>query len=121
MLSLPILIFVVVNLLKFGAGIAFPYDVFATLGRQLRLTTSFDLLSPVIFMGGALAAIALSLAAQISARVESAAGIRVLTAVGIRIHPWTAAVLLSALAALTLLLAYVAAENLAELLRAGSI
>jgi transcriptional regulator with XRE-family HTH domain len=116
-LALPAVLFVAVNLLKFGAGIAAPYDWLAEAGGQLRLVGVFNLLSPVLFIGGALAAVALSLVTQVRARVEIDEGARILSAVGVQIHFWSAAVMLIALAALIMLMAYAVGENLPDLLR----
>jgi transcriptional regulator with XRE-family HTH domain len=118
-LALPAVLFVAVNLLKFGAGVASPYDLLAAAGHQLRLGGAFETLSPVLFIGGALAAVALSVATQIRARVEAEGGVRLLSGVGLQIHPWSAAVTLLALVALMALAAYAIGENLPDVLRAA--
>jgi hypothetical protein len=118
LLGLPIVLFVAVNLLKYGAGIAAPYDLLASAGRHLGLVGLFDLVSPVVFIGGALIAIFLSLAAQVRARVERHGRTVVLSGVGVEFHVWSTAVMLLTLAAFMAMLVYAIGENLPDFLRA---
>ena len=120
LLALPLLVFVAVNLLKFGAGIAAPYDSLAAVGDRLGLVSLFDRLSPLLFLGGGVTAVLLTAAAQVRARTESEAGAVLVAAVGLRLDARSLAALLLALAALASLAAYLVGENLPDLVRAAS-
>jgi DNA-binding XRE family transcriptional regulator len=114
-LALPCALFVWVNLLKSGLGLALPYDLLADAGQQLGLLAAFDRLSPFLFVGGPLAAILLNLRALVRPRLQGGA----VTALEYRLSLPSLAVLLAAGGAAAILCAYLVAENLAHLARAA--
>jgi DNA-binding XRE family transcriptional regulator len=115
LLVLPVMLFVGVNLLKFGAGIAAPYDLLASLDALPGAARAFELLSPPLFVGGPLIALGLALLAQIRPQGEWRAGGMTLTGVEIRFHPAALALAFAACASLAILLAYLAGETLTHL------
>lgn len=56
LLALPCVLFVAVNLLNYGAGIAGPYDALANLGGALGIAGAFELLSPLLLLAAPLGA-----------------------------------------------------------------
>ena len=119
LLALPAMTFVTVNLLKYGAGIAGPYDQVAGAGTALGLDGAFEALSPLILMGGPVAAASIALLALVRPQGELRGGAVTLTGVELRFHPAAAAILLAAAATVAILLAYLAGETLIHLARAA--
>jgi transcriptional regulator with XRE-family HTH domain len=117
LLVLPATLFVIVNLLKYGAGIAAPYDFLAGIGRGLGIAGLFDLLSPILFVAGSLAAIALSLMVQMRPRARFDQGAMSITGLRVTIDRFNAAILFVAATSLLALFAYLVGENLPEFLR----
>jgi transcriptional regulator with XRE-family HTH domain len=117
LLALPCLLFVAANLLKYGAAVPAPYDALAAAGHRLGAVNAFDAVSPFLFLGGPLAALALVLFSQVRPRADWDG--RALTVSGVEIRPHAAgiAVGLAALAGLAILLAYLAGETLTHLAR----
>jgi DNA-binding XRE family transcriptional regulator len=112
-LALPCLLFVAVNLLKYGAGLAFPYDALAGAGRNLGLVTAFDLAAPFLLLGGPLAAMLVTLRALVRPRLQG----RAVTALEYRPSLPSLAVLLAAGGSAAILCAYLVSENLGHMAR----
>jgi transcriptional regulator with XRE-family HTH domain len=112
-LALPCLLFVAVNLLKYGLGWGFPYDLLAATGERFGLVQAFDRLSPPLLLGGPLAAMLLSLRALVRPRLQGGA----LVALEYRLSLPALAVLLAAGAGAAILLAYLLSETLGHLAR----
>jgi transcriptional regulator with XRE-family HTH domain len=119
LLALPAMAFVAVNLLKYGAGVAAPYDIAANAGTALGLGPAFDALSPPILMGGPVAAALIALLALVRPQGEVRGGAVTLTGVELRFHPAAAAILVAAAATVAILLAYLAGETLTHLARSA--
>jgi transcriptional regulator with XRE-family HTH domain len=117
-LLLPAALFVTVNLLKFGIGVGAPYDLFAGIGGRLGAVGAFDALSPILFIGGPLLAVLLSLMAQVRPRVRFDGGAIAITGLSVTVHRFNLAVLLLAAAVLVALAIYLVGENLPDYLRA---
>jgi transcriptional regulator with XRE-family HTH domain len=112
----PTLLFITVNLLKFAAGWAAPYDLLASFGS---VSPAMDrlMLSPVLMLGGPVAAAALIATQLLRLRIERSDHAIALTGIAVR-RAWPAlAVGLCAIAAVTILLAYAFAENVVGALR----
>jgi hypothetical protein len=117
LLALPAMVFVAVNLLKYGAGIAGPYDIAAGAGTALGLDGPLAALSPPILMGGPVAAGFIALLALVRPQGEVRGGAVTLTGVELRFHPAAAAIAVAAAATVAILLAYLAGETLTDLAR----
>ena len=118
-LAAPCLVFVTVNLLKYGAGLALPYDFLAAIGARLGLASAFDWIAPFLLLGGPFAAVLINLAALIRPRMRWDGRGGTLTAVDVRLHPASLAVLLAAGAGLAILSAYLVSENIGHIARAA--
>jgi transcriptional regulator with XRE-family HTH domain len=112
-LALPCLLFVAVNLLKYGAGWAPPYDLLAASGARLGLVTAFDWAAPFLLLGGPLAAVLISLRALVRPRLQGGA----VTALEYRLSAPALAVLLAAGGSAAILCAYLVSENLGHMAR----
>jgi DNA-binding XRE family transcriptional regulator len=115
----PCLIFVAVNLLKYGAGVAAPYDLIAGIGAIFGLTAAFDWLSPFMLLGGPLAAVLINLRALVRPRLRWDGRGATLTALDMRMHRASLAVLLAAGAGLFILSAYLVSETIGHIARAA--
>jgi transcriptional regulator with XRE-family HTH domain len=111
----PAALFVAVNLLKYGAGLAVPYDMLASLGSAIGAAPAFESASPVLFLGGPLLALALILFSQVRPEGEWEADGLTLTAVQLRFNRLGIAVALAACLTLAALGAYLAGETLHHL------
>lgn len=118
-LAAPCLLFVAVNLLKYGAGIAAPYDLVAGIGGRLGLVAAFDWISPFVLLGGPLAAVLINLRALVRPRLGWDGRGATLTAVDMRLHHASLAVLLTAGAGLAILCAYLVSETIGHIARAA--
>ena len=118
-LAAPSILFVAVNLLKYGAGIARPYDLLAGIGAQFGLTAAFDWLSPFLLLGGPLAAALINLRAMVRPRLRWDGRGATLMAVDVRFHRAGLAVLLASGAALAILSAHLVSENIGHIARAA--
>lgn len=113
----PLLLFVVVNLARSGLDVAAPYEAFATLGQKVMSFTTFNMISPVVFIGGGLAALAISISGFVTVRRKQDGGTLSITAVEL-ISNWPAMCLfLVALCCLAVLLGYAALEQLLTMVR----
>ena len=108
----PAALFVVVNLLRSAVGIAAPYDFFASAGARLMRFETFNLLSPVVFLGGAAVALAICVPALVRVRRKVEHGALVLSAVELRARAVPLLVSAIALLSAVALLAYAALELL---------
>lgn len=108
----PAALFVMVNLLRTVMGVTAPYDFFASSGTKLIDFETFNKVSPVIFLGGAAVALAISLPGIVRVRGKVERGALVLSAIELRAK--AAPLLVSSLAVLSAvaLLAYAALEQL---------
>lgn len=118
-LAAPCLLFVAVNLLKYGAGIAGPYDALAGLGAAFGLTAAFDWVSPFLLLGGPLAAMLLNLFALVRPRLRWDGRGGTVTAIDLRFSRCSLAVLLVAGAGLAILSAYLLSETVGHIARAA--
>jgi transcriptional regulator with XRE-family HTH domain len=112
----PGLVFVGVNLLKYGLGIPQPFDWLAAAGGRVMTFETFDRLSPFLFVGGLAAAILLCLADQVRPRFRHAPGLLTVTGIDLRLRSGGLALLLVCLFAAASLFAYAVGENLGPLL-----
>jgi Zn-dependent protease len=64
------LIFVTTALLKYGLGIAQPFDLMIKLFVSPDRMRIFNLISPLVFLGGLLAALVINLYPQINLRIR---------------------------------------------------
>lgn len=108
----PAALFVMVNLLRSVAGITAPYDFFAASGTRLMRFETFNQVSPVIFLGGAAVALAISLPAIVRVRGKVERGALVIG--GVELRAKAGPLLVSSVAVLSALalLAYAALEQL---------
>jgi DNA-binding XRE family transcriptional regulator len=114
-LMLPGLLFVSANLLKFSIGWSAPYDFAARLGAGWSVAPA--LISPVVIAGGPAIALALIAAVAVRLRTERTAETFSVTGVEVAAEPLPLGVALCAGAALAVLCAYLAAENLVAFVR----
>jgi transcriptional regulator with XRE-family HTH domain len=108
LLALPAIVFVMVNLLKYGLGIDGPYDALATAGQKADGTLFFD--TPWLLLGGPLLAILLNLFTLVRPRFRRDGPSAALVAIDLRFNLASLAVILLAGAALTLLSLHLAAD-----------
>ena len=109
----PATLFIVVNLLRSEAGIDGPFDALADAGGKIMSFQTFNLVSPVIFLGGAAAAFAMCLPVLVRLRT-SRAGRGALSINGIELRGERAALIIAAAATLSagILLCYAGLELL---------
>jgi transcriptional regulator with XRE-family HTH domain len=113
----PLLFFVMLNLLRSGLHVPAPYNVFATVGEKVMSFRTFNLISPVLFIGGGLASLLISTSAFVGIRRKKDGSTISITALELT-PSWSAVTLfLLALCCLALLLGYVASEQLLTMLR----
>jgi transcriptional regulator with XRE-family HTH domain len=113
----PLLLFLVVNLLRSSLHVGAPYDAFAMLGEKVMSFRTFNLVSPVVFIGGGLSALAISTSGFVSVRRKVAGSTISITAVGFTPN-WAAVTLfLVSSCSLALLLGYAALEQLLTMVR----
>jgi transcriptional regulator with XRE-family HTH domain len=108
----PAALFVAVNLLRSWAGIAAPYDLLAAAGGKIMDFATLNRVSPVLFVGGAAAALALSLSTVLRFRTQRGRG--VLSVSGLELIARPLGIAVTAVATFTgaALLLYAAAEQL---------
>lgn len=111
----PCLLFVAVNAMKQWLGIAAPYDALASAGARLMSFETFNLVSPVVFFGGALTALVLCAASQISPRVTRREGVVSIAAIDVRLNAPAMVVLLLSLFGAGALFLYALAEQIASI------
>jgi transcriptional regulator with XRE-family HTH domain len=115
LLTLPCVVFVLLNLLKYGAGVAAPYDAAAQAGASLGVADAFMRISPPLFLGGPLLALALILVAHVTVRGSWGKGALSVSGVELRASRAALALTAAAAASLLVLVGYLAAENLGHL------
>src|SRR5258708_32932134 len=96
----PAALFILVNLLRSVAGIAGPFDWIGQVGGKLMSFQAFNLISPVIFLGGAAAAIIMCAPALIRLRTTKV-GRAALSINAIELRAGRAALVITAAAVLT--------------------
>jgi DNA-binding XRE family transcriptional regulator len=82
----PAVLFVAVNLLKYGAGVPQPFDLLAGAGSRVMSFAAFDSLSPFLFIGGLMLAIALCVRNVARPRAHYADGVLTLSGVDLRLR-----------------------------------
>lgn len=112
-LALPCLLFIAANLIKYGLGWAYAYDVLAVLGDRLGMTSAFERAAPFLLLGGPVLAVLLNLRALVRPRLHGGA----LVALEYRLSLPALAVLLAAGGAAAILSAYLVSETLGHLAR----
>ncbi|HEV2865393.1 MAG TPA: helix-turn-helix transcriptional regulator [Allosphingosinicella sp.] len=115
LLTLPCMVFVLLNLLKYGVGVAAPYDAAAQAGASLGLADAFMRISPPLFLGGPLLALVLILIAHVTVRGSWGNGALSVSGVELRSSRSAIALTAAATASLLVLVGYLAVENLAHL------
>lgn len=108
----PAALFIVVNLLRSLMGVTRPYDFFASAGGKLMRLATFNLVSPVIFVGGATAAILICVPALVRVHGKAEGGALVLSAIELRAKAVPLLVSALALLSVLLLVGYAAVEQL---------
>jgi hypothetical protein len=109
----PAALFIAVNLLRSVGGLAAPFDMLADVGAKLMSFQTFNLVSPVIFLGGATVAFVICLPALVRLRA-SKVGRGAVSINGMELRVEWAALLIAATAVLSagILLSYAALELL---------
>ena len=110
--ALPAAMFVAVNLLRSAVHVEAPYRLFASAGERLMSFATFNLISPVIFIGGSLIAAAACLPDVIRLRSKMDRGVLSVTAVEFRARSGALAVIAVSGISLAALLVYTALEQL---------
>lgn len=113
---LPLLLFLLVNVLRSIVGVSAPYDALASIGSKIMSFHEFNLISPVVFIAGAFAALILSTSSFLSIRTKKNG--KRLSITALELTPdWTAiATALAAFICLTALVSYAALEQLFTLI-----
>jgi transcriptional regulator with XRE-family HTH domain len=108
----PAALFVAVNLLRSPFGWAAPYDILARTGGSLMSFAAFNIVSPVIFLGGMAAALGLSIASLVRVRSRVERGVLRISGIEVAMKAAPALVALVALTSGAALLGYAALEQL---------
>lgn len=111
-LAAPAVIFVLMNLLRSVAGVSLPYDAFAAVGARMLSFHTFNIVSPILFLGGAAAAVVLCLASLVTVRRKVDRGVMRVSGLELALRPVQWLTLLVAAGSGAALLAYAAAEQL---------
>jgi transcriptional regulator with XRE-family HTH domain len=109
-LILPALLFAAANLLKFAAGWAGPFEMFAAIGERMPILARVAL-SPVLILGGPVVALAVTAPRLLRLRIEKHGRLLAFTAIEVETAWPLIALLMTAGALLALLLGYVFVEN----------
>jgi transcriptional regulator with XRE-family HTH domain len=112
LLALPSAMFVSVNLLRSLVGVDVPYDLLATTGGKLMSFRTFNLISPVVFIGGAAAALILSMSTVVRLRTRIDENVIKLTAVEFKAKPLALGLALAATLSAGAILVYAIVEQL---------
>jgi transcriptional regulator with XRE-family HTH domain len=110
--TMPCIVFVGVNAFREWLGISVPYETLASIVGRIVPPELFNLLSPLLFVGGAFAAVLLCAFSQIRPRVSRAGRLLSLEAIDVRPDVAAMAVLVLALIAGGGLFLYAAAEQI---------
>jgi DNA-binding XRE family transcriptional regulator len=108
LLAVPAIVFVAVNLLKYGLGVDAPYHAIASAGENADGTLFFD--TPWLLLGGPLLALLLNLFTLVRPRIRRDGPAAALVAIDLRFHLASLIVMLLAGLALAFLSAHLAAE-----------
>jgi transcriptional regulator with XRE-family HTH domain len=109
----PTALFITVNLLRSVAGISGPFDALAAAGARLMSFAAFNLISPVIFLGGPMIALVICLPALVRVRTGRLSR-DVLSINGLELRAQRTALAVAGMAVVTagILVAYAALELL---------
>jgi transcriptional regulator with XRE-family HTH domain len=108
----PAALFVTVNLLRSSFGWDGPYDLLARSGGRLMSFATFNLVSPLVFLGGIAAALGLSIASLVRFRSRVERGVISISGLEVAMKAAPALIALVALASGAALLGYAAVEQL---------
>jgi transcriptional regulator with XRE-family HTH domain len=109
---LPVLLFVLVNVLRSVLGISAPFDAMAVAGGKIISFRTFNFVSPFVFVGGGAAACLAALSSFVRVRTKSNGGSLSITALELR-SDWPAIGLaVLALCSLAAVVGYAAMEQL---------
>jgi transcriptional regulator with XRE-family HTH domain len=108
----PAALFVIVNLLRSVAGFNEPFNLFATIGAKVMDFRTFNLVSPILFIGGAAAALALTLPTLVRFHVKVDRRVVSVSGVDLVARPLALIVAAAAIVSGAALLLYAAAEEL---------
>ena len=110
LLVAPVALFLAASLLKYALGFSSLYDGIGFLADPQRLPW-YDQISPLVFLGGPLAAVGLSLGTILRLDIRREAG-QVITTVRLTPRPLNLTVATASVALLVVLAGYLIAENL---------
>jgi hypothetical protein len=110
-IMLPAVYFLAANVLKYNFGISFMHDSLDFIYSNKALFKTFNSISPFIFLGGLLVALAVNMLTMLSINIENAKGIIKST---MTLTPKLAnfAIVIISLLAFSLMLGYAIVENL---------
>ena len=108
-------VFLLLNLMR-SMGFSGPYDLLASAGSGLISFRVFNLISPVLFVGGAAVAVLLCLPSFLRLRMKSEQAALAITAIELRRVPLALAIALVGALTGCVLIGYAALENLRTLL-----
>jgi transcriptional regulator with XRE-family HTH domain len=109
----PAALFIIVNLLRSIAGISGPFDALAGAGGKLMSFHPFNLVSPIVFLGGPAVAVVLCMPALIRFRASKLGrGVLIINGLELRAHRTALATLGVAILTVAILLTYAARELL---------
>ncbi len=110
-IMLPAVYFLVANVLKYNFGISFMHDSLNILYSNESVFRIFNSISPFIFLGGLLAALAVNLLTMISINIESAKG-TLRSSMALTPKLANMVIVIISLLAFTLMFGYAVVENL---------
>ena len=108
---LPLALFVTVNLLR-SSGATAPYALLASAGNRVMRFDTFNAVSPIIFLGGAVVTLALCLPTLVRFRGKAEAGLIHISGIELRARWLPLSLVATAVIGAGTLLAYVAVEQL---------
>ncbi len=112
-LSAPALFFVVASLLKFKFGVGQPFTLFESMLATPERLHLFNIISPIVFVGGLLVGVIVNLYPQIEMQFRRDQG-RLVATITAEATPINLAIVILGCLLLATLFGYVALENLAN-------
>ena len=112
-LSAPALFFVVASLLKYNFGVSQPFSLFEGMFATPERLHLFNIISPVVFVGGLLVGVIVNLYPQIEMQLRRDQG-RLVATITAEAKPINLAIVVLGCLLLATLFGYVAVENLAH-------
>jgi transcriptional regulator with XRE-family HTH domain len=109
---LPLLLFVVLNLLRSLADVGAPYNATASIGSKIMSLSTFNMVSPALFVGGGVAALFISTASFLGIRKKKDGATLSITALEVTADWRSAALALTALSCLAVFVSYEVLEQL---------